>query len=87
MRKIKDTEQNLLKRLYYNNINISRKASVSVQKRPLREVTDFNTKLTELDNSLNMNDIINKINKYPKNERKTVLKNILRKHYFSQDKY
>jgi|LauGreDrversion4_2_1035121.scaffolds.fasta_scaffold1155610_1 hypothetical protein len=87
MRKIKDTEQNLIKRLYYNNINISRKASVSVQKRPIREVTDLNTKLTELDNSLNMNDIINQINKFPKNDRKTVLKKILRKHYFSQDKF
>lgn len=87
MRKIKDTENNLLKRLYYNNPLISPKASFSPQKRHVRVGTDFNTKLTELDNSLNMNDIINQINKIPKKDRKTILKNILRKHYFSQDKY
>ena len=88
MKKLKNTENSLMKRLYYNNKNVSpRKEVTSNFTRMQQDTKDFNKKLIELDKSLNVKDIIKQINRTSvQKEKKTMLKSILRKHYFSQEK-
>jgi hypothetical protein len=94
MKKLKDTENNLLNRIYYNNFKngTMKKQSglpiTKVQNRTHFESNnEFNSKMNELDRSLNIKAVLNQINKtsVPK-EKKTMLKSILRKHYFSENK-
>ena len=85
MKKLKNTEGKLLQRLYYDgNPNASSKINFKQRSSVYK---DYNTKINELDRSLNVKSILKEINKTAViKEKKDRLKSILKKHYFSQEK-
>jgi hypothetical protein len=79
-----DSQENLLKRLYYNKNEVSPKRNQRITKKFSMPQMDINSRIEELDKSLKMKNIQDKINRIVNDkEKKLMLKNILRKHYLS----
>ena len=89
MKKLKNTEGNLLKRLYYNNKDSSpQKNSIYKSSKLLSTIkNNLNSRINELDKSLDVVNVLNQINKTSaEKDRKMMLKSIIRKHYLSLEK-
>ena len=85
MKKLKNTEDNLLKRIYYNKDGSSPKNTFYTRKFPTVK-SNFNERIKELDKTLNVENIVDQLSKtYLEKDKKTILKKIIRKHYLSKE--